>query len=240
MSEHDAHYNMGDFRFAHSPKTLQARQRKYLRYFQNSPVSQEHPVLDLGCGRGLFLSLLEENGIAGYGVDASAEALAEYHGACETVQSEILAYLERAESAGRFGGVFCSHVIEHLAPPEFERLTRLIARALVPGGVAIFITPNPVNLHVLSDSFWLDMSHVRPYPEPLIVRICQENGLTDRVDGGWDLDTAPRQPVYKWPLHIARRILLGRAYYQGEDAFAVMRKPRSIEPAKREDTQESR
>jgi O-antigen chain-terminating methyltransferase len=225
MTDHDQLYNTGDYRFAHDANTLQKRQRKYLRRFQDCPATKNHPVLDLGCGRGLFLCLLDEVGISGVGIDASADALTEYQGASETVQSEILHYLQRDENTERFGGVFCSHVIEHLAPPDFERLTRLIAGVLVPGGIAVFITPNPVNLHVLSDTFWLDMSHMRPYPEPLIVRICRENGLTERIDSGWDPDTTPRHPWCKFPLHAARRLILGRNYYQGEDAFVVMRKP---------------
>ena len=102
-------FDMGDFRFAHSADALTLRMKKYIRYFQqaNAQATEEHPVLDLGCGRGFFLELLSQAGLVGLGVDASPEALAEYKnngGKFPTVEAEILAYLEDEGSQKKFSG----------------------------------------------------------------------------------------------------------------------------------------
>ena len=47
------------------------RQRSYLPYFEGAT-----DVLDLGCGRGEFLELLRERGIAARGIDTNAEMVA--------------------------------------------------------------------------------------------------------------------------------------------------------------------
>ena len=119
--------------------------------------------------------------------------------------------------------MFCSHLIEHLTPPEFERLIHALGKVLIPGGRVVIITPNPVNLHVMSETFYLDMSHVRPYPLPLIEQIFSEAGMRT-VDKGWDEETVPRHPAWKAPLHWARKLILGKNYYQGEDTYFVAEK----------------
>ena len=76
------------------------------------------------------------------------------------------------------------HVIEHLPPTALDRLTRLAWRALEPGGVLIFETPNPLSLVVAARNFWLDPTHLRPvHPESLKL-LCKLAGFTavERID----------------------------------------------------------
>ena len=76
------------------------------------------------------------------------------------------------------GGIFCSHVIEHLHPPEALRLIRESYRVLKSGGTLVLVTPNPQNLLVLTEVFWLDLTHVRFYPVRLLNRVLEEVGFT--------------------------------------------------------------
>ncbi len=66
------------------------------------------------------------------------------------------------------GGVVSFHVVEHLPAPSLDRLVRLAYRALLPGGVLILETPNPLSVVVAARNFWLDPTHRRPvHPESL-------------------------------------------------------------------------
>src|SRR5262249_9694111 len=59
-------------RFRGSRALIRERQQLYADRFKGRGA-----VLDIGCGRGEFLELLGERGIAGYGVDLNAEMVAE-------------------------------------------------------------------------------------------------------------------------------------------------------------------
>jgi SAM-dependent methyltransferase len=151
-------------RYRGTEAEIRERIERYLPYLQNLPG----PVLDLGCGRGEALALLQDHGIAARGVDGSARmvALCRERGV-EAEEGDLFAALERA-GEGSLGGVVSFHVIEHLPAAALDRLVRLAWRALAPGGVLILETPNPLSVIVAARNFWLDPTHVRPvHPESL-------------------------------------------------------------------------
>jgi SAM-dependent methyltransferase len=135
-------------------------QRPYL------PLVAEHqPVLDVGCGRGEFLSLLAAEGIAGRGVD-SDPGMAERCRAqgLEVELADGIAYLEALDDAS-LGTVFCAQVIEHLPVDQLRRLLEAARRTLVPGGLFIAETVNPHSLPGMK-TFWTDLTHQHPiFPE---------------------------------------------------------------------------
>jgi O-antigen chain-terminating methyltransferase len=142
---------------------IRDRQRTYLKHFEGM-----EPVWDLGCGRGEFLELLSEHGIAAQGVDDNPDAvqLCREKG-LQVVQTDLFAFLEASadESAG---GIFAAQVIEHL-PVELQlRLVDLCFQKLRPGAPLILETINPECLFALVRNFYLDPTHVRPvHPELL-------------------------------------------------------------------------
>ncbi|MFL6192968.1 MAG: class I SAM-dependent methyltransferase [Thermoanaerobaculia bacterium] len=151
-------------RYRGTEEEIRERIAAYLPYLNGLPG----PVLDLGCGRGESLALLRDHGIAGRGVDSSARMvqLCRDRG-LEAQVGDLFAVLEGLE-AGSLGGVVSFHVIEHLPAGALDRLVRLAARALRPGGVLILETPNPLSVVVAARNFWLDPTHVRPvHPESL-------------------------------------------------------------------------
>jgi SAM-dependent methyltransferase len=97
------------------------------------------PLLDVGCGGGLFLGLMRERGIRGAGLDFSAEAAAIAWRRQEA--PAVCAMLERAPfRAGSLAGITMFHVLEHLYDP---RVYLAAARQLLaPDGRLVVQVPN--------------------------------------------------------------------------------------------------
>ena len=137
--------------------------RRYLPWFEGC-----RRVLDVGCGRGEFLSLLRDEGIPAYGVDVD-EGMVE---ACRAQGLEVVcddALHHVGELApGAVDGVFSSQVVEHLSTAELMALLDAVYRKLDRGGVVAVETPNPESLFVFSSFFYVDLTHVRPiHPEAM-------------------------------------------------------------------------
>lgn len=130
-------------------------------------------ILDLGCGRGEFLSLVP----AARGIDSSAEcvAICQQKGLA-AVADNIFDFLERATPASS-GGIFCAQVIEHLPAHLLPELVKLCARVLRPGAPIVFETPNPECLAIFATHFYLDPTHVRPVPPALMHFYLEESGF---------------------------------------------------------------
>jgi SAM-dependent methyltransferase len=125
-------------------------------------------VVDLGCGRGELIELLEAEGIPAYGVEIDPDfvALLEEKGV-EVVVRDAVAHLEELE-AGAVDGVVGSHLVEHLPPAAVARLVTLAAAKLAEDGVLVLETPNPESLLAGSVNFHRDLTHVRPiHPDTL-------------------------------------------------------------------------
>src|SRR4051794_19692386 len=107
---------------------IRRRQAPYVDDFREAA-----PVLDVGCGRGEFLTLLREAGVEARGVDADADMAAFCRGeGLDVEHADALAYLE-ATAEGSLGGLFAAHVVEHLPPPALVRFLELAASRLRPG-----------------------------------------------------------------------------------------------------------
>jgi SAM-dependent methyltransferase len=101
--------------------------------------SARGPLLDVGCGGGLFLGMMRERGFRVAGLDFSREAAAlawRLHSA-----PAVAADLERAPfRAGSFAGITMSHVLEHL--PDPRAYLAAAHRLLAPDGRLVIFIPN--------------------------------------------------------------------------------------------------
>lgn len=97
------------------------------------------PLLDVGCGGGLFLRLLRERGFRGVGLDFSAEAAAIAWKRQEA--PAVCAMLENAPlRAGSLAGLTMFHVLEHLYDPRAYLASAY--RLLAPDGRLVVQVPN--------------------------------------------------------------------------------------------------
>ena len=168
------------------------------------------PVLDVGCGRGIFLELLSQVGIEAVGIDHSEESVAICRGKGFVAdREEANSFLKR--STAKFGGILCSHVIEHMAYEEACNFLELCHAALRAGGLLLIITPNAADISVIGEVFWLDPTHVRPYPKPLLKSMLEAMGFKVLKEkqylGNWRMIGRRNIPVY-----LFRRLFLGKHY----------------------------
>jgi O-antigen chain-terminating methyltransferase len=75
-------------------------------------------------------------------------------------------------------GVTAFHVVEHISPESALELLAEIYRCLVPGGIALFETPNPENIRTATNNFFLDPTHLRPVPPMLLQFMFEFCGFT--------------------------------------------------------------
>jgi len=102
-------------------------------------VDPRAPVLDVGCGGGLFLRVIAEDGRRVVGLDRSATA-ARVALRAQGVPA-VCSMLDAAPFAdASFGAVTMFHVLEHLADPA--ACIRAAHRLLKPGGRLVVQVPN--------------------------------------------------------------------------------------------------
>jgi SAM-dependent methyltransferase len=158
----DWRYTGFENRFRGSRESIRAQQEPYLKYFSSGKI------LDLGCGRGEFLSLLAEKGLEAEGVDLNDQMLAscrEQGLRCQ--RQDILEALSGFED-GSLGGIFSSQVIEHLSPEYLTRLVELSYIKLSYSGRLVLETVNPLSVFALVHVYFLDSSHRKPvHPQAL-------------------------------------------------------------------------
>jgi O-antigen chain-terminating methyltransferase len=162
-SESEFDYFLFEERFRGSENDIKNRQRPYMDIFRG-----RENVIDLGCGRGEFLELMQENKVPARGVESNTDMflLCREKG-LEVLQENLFDYLESVPDAS-IGGIFCSQVIEHLPSGLQIRLVALSHKKLKPGSPLVVETINPECLLALSRNFFLDPTHVRPvHPEML-------------------------------------------------------------------------
>ncbi len=161
-------------RFRGTEQDIKDRQRIYLPHFEG-----RENVLDLGCGRGEFLELLLERGIKARGVDLDLDMVLLCRDKdLDVVRAEALAHLASLPDDS-LGGIFAAQVVEHLAPERIIELVGLCHRKLAPGGALILETPNPKCLLVFAETFYRDLSHVKPIHPDTMKFLLEARGFHD-------------------------------------------------------------
>jgi O-antigen chain-terminating methyltransferase len=159
-------------RFRGTEEYVKAGQSIYLPHF-----SGLQNVLDIGCGRGEFLEMLREASVPAKGIDLSEESVAMCrHKGLEAEVADLFPYLRNLPEAS-LDGVFCSQVVEHLPPEKLPAMIRLATSRLRRGGVIAIETPNPECLAIFATHFYMDPTHQRPVPHPLLAFYLEEYGV---------------------------------------------------------------
>jgi len=152
-----------------SRETIKSRLTVYLPFIkQIKSIDPNATALDLGCGRGEWLELLQENQFTASGIDLDDGMLSACRSRGLNVQTgDAIAHLKSlpTDSLSIVSGF---HIAEHLSLDDLQTLIKEALRVLKPAGLLILEAPNPENLVVGTSSFYLDPTHQRPLPSALL------------------------------------------------------------------------
>jgi SAM-dependent methyltransferase len=141
------------------------------------PKAPEGPWLDIGCGRGKWLGLARDGGYDVAGVDSNAAAIQQCREAgFEVTERDALEFLQSAADES-FAVVSAFHVLEHCPFEYCLNLVYQVGRILKPGGVLLIETPHAGNLLMAAEQFWMDPTHNRPIPLPLMEFLFEYCGI---------------------------------------------------------------
>lgn len=213
----DALYVAFEERFRGDAADIAGRLRVYLPDVRAVLAAAGDRVLDLGCGRGEWLALLRDAGIAARGVDRNRVLVAQCHAAgLDVVEDDVFAQLAAMPDAS-VAVVTAFHLIEHLPFPRLVALFDHAVRVLRPGGLLILETPNPDNVLVGSGEFYLDPTHRQPLPSPLVAFLAEARGLCDVTVR--PLHPAPAHAHFAETSELATRL---DRYFHGPRDYAVL------------------
>lgn len=165
----DSFYHKLENKYRGTTADIRSRLRIYLPDVEAAVLrTKGKPVMDIGCGRGEWLSLLADAGITAIGIDTNSVQIAD-------VQAEGLD-VRHSDACSALGDaadnsmacITAHHLIEHLPFEDVLWITREALRVLAPGGLLLFETPNVRNVLVGATSFHNDPTHLHPMTEPVM------------------------------------------------------------------------
>lgn len=177
---HDALYLAFENRFRGTSADIKERVAVYLPHIKKIlERTGDVPVLDVGCGRGEWLTLLGENNIPATGLDLNLMMVAHCREAgLEVAGADVIAHLESL-SAETLSAVTGFHIVEHLPFDTLIALFDEALRVLKPGGMIVFETPNPENIMVGACNFYTDPTHVNPIPPHTLSYLAEARGFVN-------------------------------------------------------------
>ena len=151
-----------------------ARQQRYVDCFEGASE-----VLDVGCGRGEFLELLRDGGIAARGIDANAEMVERCRErGLDATRADALAHVAGLPDES-LGGLFAAQVVEHLEADYLLRLLPALRRVLRPGARIVLETINPASWSAFFSAYIRDITHRQPLHPDTLGYLLRAHGFVD-------------------------------------------------------------
>lgn len=170
-----AHAYVGfEDRFRGSEADIRGRLADYVPYFAG-----QSNILDVGCGRGEFLDLLRDQGIAAKGLDLNPEMIEVCRSrGLDATAADARSYLQSLADES-LGGLIAVQVVEHLEPAYLTQMLGLAFDKVRPGGKVVLETINPTCWVAFFESFIRDLSHVKPIHPETLQYLLQANGFSN-------------------------------------------------------------
>ncbi|WP_170018357.1 class I SAM-dependent methyltransferase [Campylobacter sp. RM16190] len=156
-------------RFRGSEELIKERQKKYLKFINPlKEIKNEVNVLDIGCGRGEWLDLLLENGFKAKGIDIDDDMIELSLGKGFDVEKSDAISKLKSLGDNSIDIITAFQVVEHMEFSDVLEICKEAMRVLSPCGILILETPNPENIMVSTQLFYLDTTHKKPIPCELL------------------------------------------------------------------------
>ena len=206
--------------FRGDPSLIRQRQSAYIPYVEGV-VTTDKPLLDLGCGRGEWLTVLRDKGIAARGVDSNRACIDD----CKNLEldvelADLVDYLNSLPD-GSLGAVTMFQVLEHLPFNVLLTVMRSILRVLTPGGIFIGEVPNSETLRVGASTFWIDPTHERPLFPGLLRFLALEIGFK-KEEGVYSSPLLDEPDVSALPSDVQETFLAMFRQLNGAGDFALI------------------
>lgn len=178
--EIDAYYKAFEDAYRGSNDEIRNKQSFYISFIgelKNRTTCRN--AVDIGCGRGEWLKLLEEQNLNAIGVDMNGNMVK----SCQdqnlvAIEADALSYLKKLEDSS-IALVSGFHIVEHISFEIFFEIVKQLSRVVAEGGLAIFETPNPENILVGSHYFYHDFSHKNPVTPLSLSFLFKYHGFKD-------------------------------------------------------------
>jgi SAM-dependent methyltransferase len=154
---------------------------RYLRLWL--PASRNAACLELACGCGEALYLLEREGFTNVtGVDLCAEELeqARPHVGAQLVCADVLDYLKDCRDRS-VDFVLALNFIEHLPKDIMMQVLREVARVLRPGGTMVAMVPNAISPLGGLTRHW-DLTHEWAFTPNNFYQLAALSGFASQVE----------------------------------------------------------
>lgn len=159
--------------------TKQKRVTQLLTFLKRCPISKNRPVLEIGCGYGIGLTLFQKLGFKQiYGVENSrhraeiasrAYGITAYTGAFEDTSVQ-----QACRAAGPFGLIVSHHVMEHVYDPQ--EIIRCAADMQEEGDYLIVSLPNQTGEPSMMTLLFLP--HLHSFTKESFACLLERNGYT--------------------------------------------------------------
>ncbi|MDP2804935.1 MAG: class I SAM-dependent methyltransferase, partial [Gallionellaceae bacterium] len=174
----DNFYTAFEHRYRGSRELIMSRLRVYLPFVESlREFYGSGDTIDLGCGRGEWLELLQNSGFTSQGVDLDEGMLASCRDLGLNVRThDAIEFIKELPDCSQ-AVVSGFHLAEHLPFSSLQILIQEALRVLKPGGILILETPNPENITVGTEKFYLDPTHLRPIPSQFLSFMVEHAGF---------------------------------------------------------------
>ncbi|MDD2358694.1 MAG: class I SAM-dependent methyltransferase [Thiovulaceae bacterium] len=172
----DDYYLSFEETFRGSQEVIKKRYEAYLQYLTPNIKS----ALDIGCGRGEWTQLLQENSIDASGIDLNSAMLNEgVSRGIKNLQNIDAFDFFKSCPDNSFDMVTAFHIIEHIPFEKLFLFLQELKRIVNPDGLILLETPNPQNLLVGAYTFYRDPTHLNPLPSEVVAFMLQYIGFED-------------------------------------------------------------